>query len=385
LATANPQDIHYNNRTSIAKNEITLLPPLLDRFDQIYVFLNTRTEAEYREYADARIRHTTERKPHNYNFITKYLLYAKTLQPAFTVEAKSMLKEFWISLMTQNMAGNRTLETIFRIAEATAKLRLKTVVEVGIAAEAIESVRLMLVQHEEFVKTAGDPRVVAIDAAIEVVENIQGPIEFEEVTNQVCREKPQVKSWLLGGKSNRLDVENNRRYRELRDRFIQRIDQPESKIILVTKKPLVVVWQTSKTMATVSTTETTDTTDIKTFSLENGDKINQTAENSHDKKIGLNHDTGVQLATKWDANFFDGKDKSVSLRGDMSVMSVAAACASSGTGAASSKVSNNGPEYEYLEPVKAFRCKWCRCIYHADTKDTNAAHHCNLKRQEISC
>ena len=106
--------------------------------------LDKRTEAEDRMYADAKFTYSAQRRAHNYNFITKYLLFAKTLQPEFKPEAASMLKEFWIGLRAKKLAGNRMLESIFRIAEAMAKLRLKTLIDTAIATEVMESLRRML-------------------------------------------------------------------------------------------------------------------------------------------------------------------------------------------------------------------------------------------------
>lgn len=262
LATVNPQDIRYVNRTSISKGEISILPPLLDRFDQIFVSLDKRTEADDRAYADAKFIRTTQRSSHNYNFITKYLLFAKKLQPVFTPEAASMLKEFWIGLRAQRLAGNRTLETIFRNAEAMAKLRLRTVIDTAIATVTMESVSRMLEQQGELIKTTEDPRVVFIKAAPDVVENTQAPIVFDEILNQVCKEYQQVSRWCFGGSSSQRNAANNRRYRELHDRFLQYIQQPESKINITSMKPLVVVWQTSKISAIAVKNSTIDTIDI---------------------------------------------------------------------------------------------------------------------------
>ena len=73
MATVNTQDIVYNKtRTTIAKSEITLLPPLYDRFDQVFVLLDTRDITEKRRYADKRIDYTEKPRPHNYNYITKF-------------------------------------------------------------------------------------------------------------------------------------------------------------------------------------------------------------------------------------------------------------------------------------------------------------------------
>ena len=259
LATANPQDIIYSkNRSTIARNEISLLPPLYDRFDQVYVFLDNLDITEKRRYADQRIQFTEERRLHNYNFITKYLLYAKKIEPVLTPEAKATLKELWVMLSESNMVGNRSLDSVFRIAQATTKLQLKSVIDMDVAKQTMESVRLMEEKHGEYIKIADDPRVVGVDAAMGVVENTQCAISFEAITEHVCREVPSVGSWLFGGAAgHRADVENNKRYRELRTRFLRRIQQPASKIVIVTINPLVVVWQTSKSTTTITTTTTT--------------------------------------------------------------------------------------------------------------------------------
>ena len=221
----------------------------------MYVFLDNRTEEEDRTYADRRAKDITEHQQHNYNFLSKYLLYAKAIQPVFTHESRAMLKEFWITLRKDKKlgVGNRTLEGIFRIAEATAKLRLKTVIDASIANEVMESFKIMQLQQGQFVKIADDPRTVAVDAMIERVRFIQTPIAFGELVKQICIEYPFVNNWLFGGiyvNNNDNDdflsasTSNNRKYRELYNRFFQRIQQPGSKIVMRSIKPLVVVWQT---------------------------------------------------------------------------------------------------------------------------------------------
>ena len=104
LATANPQDIEYEDRTSISVKEISLLAPLLDRYDQIYVSLDEIDEQKDWDYAERRMRYTRKRRPHNYNFITKYLVYAQDIKPVLTSEASEMLRNFWIELRKQKLA-----------------------------------------------------------------------------------------------------------------------------------------------------------------------------------------------------------------------------------------------------------------------------------------
>lgn len=100
-----------------------------------------------------------------------------------------MLKEFWITLRKDKKlgVGNRSLEGIFRIAEATAKLRLRTVIDASIANEVMESFKIMQLQQGQFVKTIEDPRIVAIDAMIERVRISQTPIAFNELVRQAMK------------------------------------------------------------------------------------------------------------------------------------------------------------------------------------------------------
>ena len=152
IATANPQDINYEVRNSISIQEINILAPLRDRFDQIYVSLDEIDEERDWEYAKRRLDYTRVRRPHNYNFIKKYLIYVTGIEPTLTPEASEILRRFWIELRKQKLAGKRTLESIFRIAEATAKLRLKTIIDVQIAQEVQESIIVMQTRLGKYVK-----------------------------------------------------------------------------------------------------------------------------------------------------------------------------------------------------------------------------------------
>ena len=246
MATANPQNINYIDRSSISVQEINILAPLRDRFDQIYVSLDEFNEQTDWEYANKRMRYTRSRRPHNYNFIRKYLIYAQGIKPVLTPEAAVMLPRFWIELRKQKLAGKRMLESVVRIAEATAKLRLKTVIDTEIALEVQESIGVMETRLGLFVKTVQDPRDAAIAAIKEIVENTKSAIAFEEAARLVCNENEHVKSWLIGGPNKELKGDNNKRFREIHDRFIQDLKRPDSKILILRMSPLVVVWQTAK-------------------------------------------------------------------------------------------------------------------------------------------
>ena len=141
-----------------------------------------------------------------------------------------------------------------------------------------------------------------------------------------------------GGKSKVLKVENNIRFREIRDRFLQDIKKPGSRILITRTSPLLVVWQTAKTSDNDGVaTDITDATD-KVEDLENK------------KSIADNGDS-VRESPKQDVDIFAPKVENISVT---SVASV-----------------SHKPEYEYLPETDSYRCNWCRCIYHVDTKDTN--------------
>ena len=68
---------------------------LLDRIDQIYGFFDVQTEVEMEEFIEE-ITKIKNRKPHNYNFLKKYLQYLKTIKPKLVGNAEKRLNRFWI-------------------------------------------------------------------------------------------------------------------------------------------------------------------------------------------------------------------------------------------------------------------------------------------------
>ena len=348
LATANPQDIKYEDRTSISVKEINLLAPLLDRFDQIYVSLDEIDEQKDWDYSERRMKYTRERRSHNYHFITNYLVYAQGIEPVLTPEASEMLRKFWIELRKQKLTGRRMLESIFRIAEATTKLRLKKVIDAEIALEAQQSIQVMLVRLGQYVKTIKDPRDAALDEVIGVIENTQTKIAFDEGARLVEDENERVRMWLTGGSGRELNTGYNKKYRELRDRFLQRINQPDSKISVVKMVPLVVVWQTAKApnivIDQIDQIDQDQTFDDQKSVLTNGHKITESCDEEK------NNDLATFTSTK-------NEISEVNSRSNRSIRSIS---------------SGEKPTYEYLKETDAYRCNWCKCIYLEDTKDTNA-------------
>lgn len=371
IATMNPQDIAYKNRTTLSKDEITMLKPLQDRFDQIYVFLDNRMEHEDREFSDKHLTNITKNFKYNYDFLSKYLLFAKTLKVTMTEHAKSMIGEFWVSNRRDKTLamGNRALEALVRLCEATAKLRLKTVVDESIVIEVQEFYKAMLEQQGKFVKTIEDPRIVATNALIEHVRTVQCTITFKELIKKMCDQEPFIHTWLFGGagySDHIIDLagDSNKKYRELYERFFQRINQPGSKISVTSYKPLTVVWQTAKVTSTNDPNDPNDqkiNPPTKNIVVESGD--NDVSGNSPNVSLRQNKDTKTNPSPNPTTDFSLGENKNRSNRSFRSFVPNA---------------NPNSPTYEYLAETDAYRCNWCKMIYYISTKGTNA-HPCNIR------
>jgi len=152
IAAGNPKRGRYVSSESIAEN-IDLPVTILSRFDLIFVVrdlpnlmkdtslssyvLKTHEKAGYVE---------SEIPP---DLLRKYIAYArKYVKPELTEEAERIIKEYYIELRKKSAEREdvplaittRQLEALIRLAEAHAKMRLKSKVE---AEDAVEAVRLM--------------------------------------------------------------------------------------------------------------------------------------------------------------------------------------------------------------------------------------------------
>src|SRR5438128_11751941 len=102
----------------MSNSEIPVLNTLRDRFDQIFGISEFLSMEENREYAEKKAALDAKNIHHNYNYLKMYFAYASTLSPEITPEAQSMLVEFWLELKGKELATNRTLDSLFRLAKA---------------------------------------------------------------------------------------------------------------------------------------------------------------------------------------------------------------------------------------------------------------------------
>lgn len=167
VACANPKDSQYNPKLSVVEN-IQLPPTLLSRFDLIYLILDRVDSARDMQLARHILGLYTSRNE-NLPLIpledfTDYIAYAKeNCNPVFTDEAQRILTDGYLEL--RQLGGSkhvisatpRQLESMIRIAEAHAKMKLAETVEVEDAEFAFELMKTALHQ------SATDPSTGLID------------------------------------------------------------------------------------------------------------------------------------------------------------------------------------------------------------------------------
>lgn len=168
-----------------------------------------------------------------------------------------------------------------------------------ISTEVMESVKLMQLQYGNIIHTVADPRDVAIEGILYTIRNTTSPITFQKAANTVCKENEHVRSYLIGA-NNRMAIEHNKRFRDLRDRFLDVAGLPGSKVVVTSNKPLTLAWSATKTMMTIPQGEST--TDLSDLSDQEKNRNNRdpSPETENENKI-----TRDQII---DAEFVIGRD-----------------------------------------------------------------------------
>lgn len=147
LASANPIGSRYNPDLSVPQN-IDLPPTLLSRFDLIYLILDRVDDKADRRLAKHLLSMYLEDKPQSaptsddilpVEFLTLYISYARSnIQPVISDEAAQELTNSYVAMRALGQdvraaekritATTRQLESMIRLAEAHAKMRLCEVV-----------------------------------------------------------------------------------------------------------------------------------------------------------------------------------------------------------------------------------------------------------------
>jgi len=172
LASANPVESRYNPKRSVIEN-IKLPPTLLSRFDLIYLMLDKSNEKMDRKLAEhilslytREIRMEVEQvKPViSREILAKYISFARRrANPVIPAECVDLLVKAYVEMRQMGSSRNvitatpRQLESLIRLSEALAKMRLAQTVE---RADVEEAVRLIKVATQQ---AATDPITGLID------------------------------------------------------------------------------------------------------------------------------------------------------------------------------------------------------------------------------
>ncbi|SCV04092.1 LAMI_0H13344g1_1 [Lachancea mirantina] len=175
LASANPIGSRYNPNLPVTEN-IDLPPPLLSRFDLVYLVLDKVDEKTDRElakhltslYLEDRPVHASQSDVLPTTLLTAYINYAKqNYSPLITEPAKIELVRAYVGMRKigdesradekRITATTRQLESMIRLSEAHAKMRLSRQVELEDVHEAVRLIKSAIKDY------ATDPKTGKID------------------------------------------------------------------------------------------------------------------------------------------------------------------------------------------------------------------------------
>ncbi|KAI5285544.1 hypothetical protein KEM54_000488 [Ascosphaera aggregata] len=171
LASANPINSKYNPNLPVPQN-IDLPPTLLSRFDLVYLVLDRIDESIDRKLAKHLVNMYLEDTPESASreeilpveFLTSYVTYAKAnIHPRLTPEAGRALSDAYVAMRKLGddiraadrriTATTRQLESMIRLSEAHARMRLSKEVTATDVEEAVRLIRSALKQAATDVRT----------------------------------------------------------------------------------------------------------------------------------------------------------------------------------------------------------------------------------------
>ena len=212
LAAANPMYGKYDSFKNITEN-VNLPVPLLTRFDLIFVVKDKPSKERDSKIAKHIINlHTPKgidsRSLIDSETLTKYLSYAKRIQPILTKEAEEKILDYYMKMRSIGQDNEdtitvtpRQLEGLIRLATARARLLLKNQVEGQDAQRAIDLLETMFNEAGIDVNTGkvdlgtlqGRPRseVSKMQMFMDVMRGLEGehkhPVEESQLVEELAK------------------------------------------------------------------------------------------------------------------------------------------------------------------------------------------------------
>jgi|RhiMethySRZTD1v2_1073278.scaffolds.fasta_scaffold06164_15 MoxR-like ATPase len=201
IASANPVGgswkSYESDDTRINLDKVPMIKPLIDRFDFIFPFRDSRDRNELEKYAERKADMEDRPEPDYTAYLVKHIMYAKEKcpKPRFSEDAKYLLNEYYVNIRS-SYGSPRILKTIFEIAKNIARLKLKHEVDAADAKEAMEFYNYILLQLNKVVAVPSNPRDIAYEQCLQIIKETLSPILFEEVINSACERNPQVSRYI---------------------------------------------------------------------------------------------------------------------------------------------------------------------------------------------
>lgn len=232
----NSHDDDENTRIDI--NKIPLTKPLLDRFDLVFAIKDFIDKEQIQKYVEEKLGQNTKRIPDYYSYLEKHIKYASMFRPVLNDEAKYIINQYYVNLASSGLSSHfgskRTLDTLVRIATSISKLKLKKVVDIKDAKEALDFFNEVSFQYmSTIVSVPRDPRDTCINVFIEILKKSSFPYSLEELAKAACEMDENVKSYLTSG-NQKLKLDINKKLRRVYEILIE-----NSNIRLVKTKPSV--------------------------------------------------------------------------------------------------------------------------------------------------
>src|SRR5689334_8787398 len=214
-------------------DEIPAMKPLIDRFDLIFVARNIRNETTTRAYASRKLDLYSRRVIPNYTpYLQKYIEYSKRFNPVLSKEAEHMLMEFYVNIAS-NYGSPRLLESLIIIAKMIARLKLKTVVDAEYAYEAQQFYNVILQQLQQVVNVVTNPSDEAYNTCIEILQDSNYAIQFEDLMKMACEKNTRVKHYV----GEKYKLRENSKLRPILERL-----RNHTQVIIVSEKPVMLKW-----------------------------------------------------------------------------------------------------------------------------------------------
>ena len=250
IGSANPVNRStWKDNDKVDLNEFPILEPIIDRFDLKFVFKKRKEKEEIDDFVD-KLSEVEDKKdkgriPNYTSFLIKYIQYAKQFNPILTEEARTMLKEFYKKISVKGFGSPRILITLFKLAKAIARLKLKEIANETDAKEAMEFYNVMLLDFQKDVIISQSPREIAYQESVSMLQQFKeiGGIALEELIVNICQGNKLLADYFGYGKTNKsLKIENNKKFRHLYEMLLN-----HSKIKKVQEKPIVLKWLSDPT------------------------------------------------------------------------------------------------------------------------------------------